>query len=238
LLGAAGSEQSAGRSIRKVTLPLTKEIPEMSDKYLWLVYVGLAGLSWGVYVPTIFFGGGELSVKGLPPASARLMSILCVGVAYFVIGVLFPLAMFLSGKFPPPTPLKATGLIFSGLAGVAGAVGAICVIFASQSAAKAAVDAGHAPETYRIYIAPLIFGLAPVITTIVSTLWHPRVSWYHFEAKMPHPLLWAGIILVGVGAALVLYSKELGETAQAKSPAPAHVGQIAETGQPAPDANP
>src|SRR5262245_32675099 len=57
----------------------------------WLLYVGLAGLAWGTYVPLIFYGGNEL---GKPPGS-RLMAILCVGVAYFVIAVLLPLGMFL-----------------------------------------------------------------------------------------------------------------------------------------------
>jgi hypothetical protein len=219
----------------------------MSDKYLWLVYVALAGLSWGIYVPVIFYGGSELG-KG---ANARLMAILCVGIAYFVIGVLFPLAMFLTGQFEWPT-LKATGLVFSSLAGVSGAVGAICVIFATQSAVVAAqtnpefkakdaelaqlrTELQEHPERtaelqpqfdearseltrltgrYRLFIAPLIFGLAPVINTLVSLLWHPRAGeWFHVGFKMPHPLLWVGIILVGVGAALVLYSKEAGEAA-------------------------
>ena len=45
----------------------------MLDKYQWLVYVGLAGLSWGVYVPLIAYGGKELSGPG-----ARLMAFLCV----------------------------------------------------------------------------------------------------------------------------------------------------------------
>jgi hypothetical protein len=35
---------------------------------------------------------------------------------------------------------------------------------------------------------------------------------------MPHPLLWVGIILVGVGAGLVLYSKELTEASEPKAP--------------------
>src|SRR2546427_8273967 len=100
---------------------------------MWLFYVILAGLSWGTYVPIIFYGGNELGGK----ANARLMAILCVGIAYFVIGVVFPLAMFLSGQFEWPA-LKTTGLLFSGLAGVSGAVGAICVIFATQSAIAAA----------------------------------------------------------------------------------------------------
>src|SRR5436305_6261696 len=130
----------------------------MPDKYLWIVYVGLAGLAWGTYVPIIFYGGSELGGK----ANARLLAILCVGIAYFVIGVLFPLAMFFTGQYAWPE-MKPGGLIFSSLAGVAGAVGAICVIFASKSAVGAATEANLPPGTYRLYIAPLIFGLAPVI---------------------------------------------------------------------------
>jgi hypothetical protein len=191
-------------------------------KYEWLIYVGLAGLAWGTYVPIIFYGGKELGSA----SNARLMAIMCVGVAYAVIGILLPLIAFQSGwqKWPA---VNSTGLIFSGLAGVAGAVGAICVVFAT----KAAVDAGRAlPEpdinAYKVYIAPLIFGLAPVINVVVSIFWHPQDgSPFHFGLKMPHPLLWLGIILVGAGAALVLYAKEVSETPAPKtSPSTAHAG--------------
>ncbi len=181
----------------------------MSEKYTWLLYVALAGLAWGTYVPIIFYGGSELGGK----PNARLMAILCVGGAYFVIGVLFPLALYLTGQYEWPK-LETTGLIFSSLAGVAGAVGAICVIFATQAAMQSAREAHLDPNTYKVFIAPLIFGLAPVINTLISTVWHPtKGDPFHFGIKMPHPLLWVGILLVGVGAALVLYSKELTETA-------------------------
>src|ERR1700733_7534515 len=118
------------------------------DKYEWLFYVGMAGLAWGTYVPIIFYGGNELG--GRP--NARLMAVLCVGLAYFVIGVIFPLIAFLSGWQDWPA-MKPTGLVFSGLAGVAGALGAIGVIFAT----KAAVAAGNAlpepdPNAYKVYI--------------------------------------------------------------------------------------
>jgi hypothetical protein len=179
------------------------------ERYLWLVYVGLAGLAWGTYVPLIAYGGGELGGR----SNARLMAILCVGVAYFVIGVLFPLAMFMSGQYPWPE-LKGTGLTFSGLAGVAGAVGALCVIYATAEARTAATSAGVNPDSYRLYIAPLIFGLAPVINTLVSTVWHPKPgNAFNFGLEEgPGWKLWVGILLVGAGAALVLFSKEEAET--------------------------
>jgi drug/metabolite transporter (DMT)-like permease len=184
----------------------------MLERYAWLLYVGLAGLAWGTYVPLIFYGGNELGGK---PGS-RFMAILCVGVAYFVIGVVFPLYLFLTGQYEWPD-MKTTGLVFSALAGVAGAVGAICVIFASKSAVGAARAANLDPATYRLYIAPLIFGLAPVINTLVSTLWHPRPGApMHFALEVPGWKMWVGIILVGLGAALVLFSKEEAEAGAAK----------------------
>lgn len=185
----------------------------MLDKNVWLLYVALAGLAWGTYVPFIFYGGNELG--GTTPATAlgaRLMAILCVGVAYFVLAILIPLAMFLTNRAPWPES-SANGLIFSGLAGVAGAVGAICVIFATRAAMRTGTDA-------RLYIGPLIFGLAPIINTLVSSIWHPRPGTpFHFEVVMPGWKLWVGIVLVGIGAALVLFSKEEAETGQKKSAA-------------------
>jgi hypothetical protein len=185
-------------------------------KYEWLLYVGLAGLAWGTYVPVIFYGGNELTAK--PGASPRLMAILCVGIAYFVIGVLFPLLMFTTnwgGAKWSEVNFTTTGLVFASLAGVAGAVGAICVVFATQSAMAAGRELTPPnPAAFRVFIAPLIFGLAPVINVVVTVFWRPeKGNAAHFGFEMPHPLLWVGIILIGVGAGLVLYSKEIAEAA-------------------------
>lgn len=193
----------------------------VSTKYEWLLYVIIAGLAWGTYVPLIFYGGSELIPPGKPPTGGRLMAILCVGIAYFVIAVLFPLGMFLTRQAEWPD-MKTTGLVFSSLAGVAGAIGALCVIFASRAAVTAAREANINPDTFRIFIAPLIFGLAPVINTLVSTVWHPRRDQpFHFELVLPDWKLLLGIVLVGVGAFLVLFSKEQAETQKKHSGGPA-----------------
>ena len=115
------------------------------------------------------------------------MAILCVGVAYFVIGVLLPAAyLFADRASRVAGRARTTGLVFSGLAGVAGAVGAICVIFATKAAVDAASEAGLPPATYKVYIAPLIFGLAPVINTLVSIVWHPKTGQpFHFGFDLP-----------------------------------------------------
>ncbi len=191
------------------------------DKYLWLVFVAIAGLSWGTYVPIIFYGGTELSTKP-GTIGGRLASILCVGCAYFVLAVLIPLALMATRDDAKPQ-WATNGLIFSGLAGVAGAVGAICVIFASKAAVDAAKLEGINPATYRIYIAPLIFALAPTINTVVSLFWHPKAGDpFHFGLEhMPGIKLLMGITLVAVGSFLVLLSKEEAEAGASKGKAPA-----------------
>jgi hypothetical protein len=191
-----------------------------SDK-TWLIYVAIAGLAWGTYVPLVFFGGSELKS---PPGNVggRLTSILCVGIAYFVLAVAIPILLISFGDsktYSWPT-ITTNGLVFSSLAGVAGAVGAICVIFGS----KAAIDAGRAinpadPNMFRIYLAPLIFALAPLINTLVSLVWHPDAKtgeWFHFGFEMPSWKLVVGIVLVGAGSFLVLLSKEEAEAAKSK----------------------
>jgi hypothetical protein len=207
-------------------------------KYEWLIWVGLAGLSWGTYVPLIFYGGSELGGK---PAS-RILAILCVGVAYVLIGVIFPLvylfALTPAEQRPEPNGL---GLLFSGLAGAAGALGAICVIFATKSAIAAArfvAQEGGTAVNYKLYIAPLIFGLAPVINTLVSVVWHPKSGQpFHFALVVPGWKLWLGIFLVGAGAALVLYSKEQAEAVHPPAKGPAAVAATPSP-QPAPETSP
>jgi hypothetical protein len=204
----------------------------MKNEWLW--YVLLAGLSWGTYVPLIFYGGSELGGK----PGARIMAILCVGVAYFVIAVLFPLYLFLSSQQEWPD-LKTTGLVFSALAGVAGAVGALCVVFATKAAVvemASAKAAGLAPLNYKFLIGPLIFGLAPVINTLVSLVWHPQPGQpFHFGLEtLPGWKLWLGIVLVGAGAFLVLFAKEESESAKGPASKPATVAPAEPSPSPAP----
>jgi hypothetical protein len=186
----------------------------------WWGYVVLAGLAWGTYVPIIFYGGTELTTRP-GTIGGRLASILCVGVAYFVLGVVIPVVLMGLRDDAKPD-WKTNGLVFSALAGVAGAVGAICVIFASKAAVDAAKAEGVNPATYRVFIAPLIFALAPMINTILSLIWHPQPGdpW-HFGFEVPGWKLPVGILLVAVGTFLVLKSKEDMEASKgAPKPAP------------------
>ena len=186
----------------------------------WWGYVVAAGLAWGVYVPLIFYGGTELTTRP-GTVGGRLASILCVGGAYVVMAVVVPLALMATREDARPE-WKLHGLIFSGLAGVMGAVGAICVIFASKAAVDQALEDGVNPATYRIYIAPLIFCLAPLINTLLSLVWHPDKDtgvWNEFHFEMPSWHLPLGILLVAAGTFLVLYSKESAEANKPAKPA-------------------
>lgn len=188
----------------------------------WWGYVIGAGLAWGTYVPLVFFGGVELTPLKPGSIGGRLASILCVGIAYFLLAVVIPVVLMMIRDDAKPE-WKTAGLVFSGLAGVAGAVGAICVIFASKAAVDAAKAEGINPATYRIYIAPLIFALAPAINTLLSLVWHPKSGDpFHFAFEMPGWKLPVGILLVAAGTFLVLYSKEEAEAAKGgPKPAPA-----------------
>ena len=178
------------------------------ESRIWMVFVALAGLCWGVYVPLIAQGGKELK--------SSYASFLCVGIAYFLIAILFPIAiLWYRGKAPQFT---VSGTTLAILAGIAGALGALCVIFATFEF-----------KGPRIYVAPVIFALAPVINTLVSLFWHPEQSPLHFglPKETPHWTLYVGILLAGLGAGLVLFSKEYAEASHAKSAKPAAPATVA-----------
>src|ERR1700740_2701168 len=87
---------------------------------MWIVFVIGAVLSWGVYGPVLHKGQTQL---GNP-----LKALLCVGVAYFLIGVLVPVVGLSSqgglGGF------STAGSLWAGIGGALGAVGAVCIIYA------------------------------------------------------------------------------------------------------------
>lgn len=204
-----------------------------SDK-TWLMFVVIAGIAWGTYVPIIFYGGQELTTKP-GTIGGRLASILCVGIAYFFMAVVIPLVL-MSVRDDAKPEWKMNGLIFSSLAGIMGAVGAICVIFASKAATEAAKAEGVNPAQYRMYIAPLIFSLAPAINTLMSLIWHPKPgNPWHFGFEMPGWKLPLGIVFVMIGTFLVLFSKE--EVEASKAP-PKKDAPLNPAPTPAPEAEP
>jgi hypothetical protein len=142
----------------------------------WVIFVAGAILSWGAYGALLHLGQTQL---GNP-----LKALLCVGVAYFLIGVLLPVAALSSqGQL---SGFGTQGLINATVAGALGAAGAACIIWAFRT--------GGLP----VYVMPLVFGGAPIVNVAVSMLIHPPKS-------ALNPMLFVGFLLASIGAGLVLY---------------------------------
>ena len=142
----------------------------------WVIFVAGAVLSWGAYGALLHLGQTQL---GNP-----LKALLCVGIAYFLIGVVVPvLGLSAQGSL---SGFNSNGSITATTAGALGAAGAACIIWAFKT--------GGLP----IYVMPLVFGGAPIINVLISVFIHPP--------KNPiNPMLDVGFMLASVGAAMVLY---------------------------------
>jgi uncharacterized membrane protein len=146
----------------------------------WVLLAIGAALSWGLYGPALH--GGQVKL-GSP-----FRALLCVGLAYMVIGVLVPLVALASQGELSARGWTASGFTQATLAGGLGAIGAVFIIYAFRS--------GGLPT----YVMPLVFGGAPVVNVLFSMYLHP-------PKVAPNPLLWVGMLLVAIGASLVLYFK-------------------------------
>lgn len=145
---------------------------------MWILFAAGAALSWGVY--------GVVLHKGQVALGNPMRALLCVGVAYFLIGVLVPVgALAQQGQLGG---FHAGGTTLATLAGVLGAIGAVCIIYAFK--------AGGLPT----YVMPLVFGGAPLVNVLVS-------MWTHPPKTAPNPLLYVGFLLAAAGAGMVLYFK-------------------------------
>ena len=113
-----------------------------------------------------------------------LKALLCVGVAYFLIGVIIP-AVTLSSQ-GAMSGFTTNGTILATIAGALGAAGAACIIWAFRS--------GGLP----FYVMPLVFGGAPIINVLIAMTLHP-------PKDAVNPMLYAGFLLASIGAAMVLY---------------------------------
>src|SRR5262249_55529925 len=85
----------------------------------WTVFVAGAVLSWGLY--------GALRYQGQVQLGNPLKALLCVGAAYFLVGVIVPVgALSAQGGL---SGFSTGGLILATTAGALGAAGAICIIW-------------------------------------------------------------------------------------------------------------
>jgi hypothetical protein len=168
-------------------------------KFSVIASIALTAVCWGVYGPVLHIGQQAMEMS-------RLRAFLCVGLAYFVIAVIAPLVMLRGME--TDKAFSMTGVFWSSLAGAAGAVGALGIILAMSNGGK------------PVYVMPLVFGLAPVVnsffTIYVNRKWDEISPWFL-----------SGLILVGMGAAMVLFF--------APSSGPAHGAPAKKEGSVAPE---
>lgn len=164
----------------------------------FLSFVGLTVLCWGIYGPVLHQGQHAMGADG---KLSSLRPYICVGAAYFLIAVIFPIAILATKGEKGSWTLG--GFIWSFGAGAIGALGALGIILAFKFQGK------------PTYVMPLVFGLAPVVNTF-CTMFFSR------NFKEASALFYTGVLIVAIGAAgvLILKPKEAakeghGETAKA-----------------------
>ena len=93
---------------------------ERKHSMVWVIFAVGAVLAWGVYGPALH--------KGQTQLGSPLKALLCVGVAYFLIGVLVPvLGLSSQGGV---NGFNTGGSVWAGIGGALGAIGAVCIIYA------------------------------------------------------------------------------------------------------------
>jgi hypothetical protein len=150
----------------------------------WMWFVLMTIVCWGAYVPAIHLGQAAIRESGAK--NAGLWGLLIIGLAYFLVAVIAPVAILGAQQSLTPMP-SGKGFSIALLAGALGAIGALGVILAVMNANP-------------IVVPPLVFSGAPIVATIVGMLLH----------KPDKPIEWqffAGILLAAAGAAMVLRYK-------------------------------
>ena len=142
----------------------------------WVVFVAGAVLSWGAY--------GAMLHQGQTQLGNPLKALLCVGVAYFLIGVIVPVVGLSSqNSLSEFDTARADHGHHGRRAGRH-----------RRRVHHLAFRTGGLP----IYVMPLVFGGAPIVNVIVTMFIHPPKS-------AINPMLFVGFLLASIGAGMVLY---------------------------------
>jgi len=156
-------------------------------------------LCWGLYGSVLQWGQMGMAIKPVQIGKAtepgqagmstevgqiaRLRPFVCVGLAYFLIGVIVPAVwLYLRGEEGDWT---VTGIVWSLAGGALGALGAFGVVMAFYFGGR------------PVYVMPLVFGGAPVVNAFLTIYLAGRM-------REIGPLFLAGLIMVILGAVTVL----------------------------------
>jgi hypothetical protein len=188
----------------------------MQKSVLLVISIALTILCWGMYGPVLQWG--QLGMSTVPGHPALLRPFVCVGLAYFLIGVIVPgIWLYLYGEKGDWT---INGIGWSLAGGALGAVGALGIIMAFKFGGQPA------------YVMPLVFGGAPVINAFLTIFLAGRM-------KEIGPVFLAGLVMVILGAVTVLmFAPHAPSAAAAAAPAtpPPAADAAASSTTPAPTA--
>ena len=150
----------------------------------FLVFVIMTFICWGLYGPVLHVG--QETMGGGGGQKSLLRPFICVGFAYFLIAVVFPMIVLaVKGE---KGFWSASGFFWSFFAGAVGAIGALGIILAFKFQGK------------PFYVMPLVFGLAPIVNTLVTMAMARAFK----QASVP---FYIAILIVAIGAAGVLINK-------------------------------
>jgi hypothetical protein len=149
------------------------------------VFALCTALFWGVYGPLLQKGHQYMGTEG------RMRPFICVGIAYLLVAIVAPIVVMYTMGIDRGEGLfhgwTVSGIAWSILAGSVGALGAFTLLMA--------IGAGGPPST--IYIMPIVFGCAPVVSTLTS-------MYFNNTFNKISPFFAAGLILVAAGAITIL----------------------------------
>jgi len=149
----------------------------MKDFMYVIGAIALSVVCWGSYGPILHKGSTAM-------AGDRWRAFLCVGIAYFIIAVVVPLVILYTRD--QPGVWSGSGAMWSLGGGAAGAIGALGIILAFNFGGKPG------------YVMPLVFGCAPVVNAFLAI--YLAGTW-----KDVSPMFLAGLVIVALGAAMVLF---------------------------------
>jgi hypothetical protein len=148
------------------------------------IFAFCTALFWGTYGPILSRG------HHLMEGGGRLRPFICVGFAYFLVAIVGPIVVMYTTGHDKGQGLFSgwtfSGILWSTIAGGVGALGAFTLIMAL----------GAGGPTSPIYVMPIVFGCAPVVSALTTMYLSPpeKIS----------PFFAAGLILVAVGAVTTL----------------------------------
>ena len=127
-----------------------------NNVFLASVFALCTALFWGTYGPILSRGHHLMGTEG------RFRPFICVGIAYLLVAIIGPIVVMYTAGIDKGAGLfhgwTMSGFVWSTIAGGVGALGAFTLIMALGAGGRASPS----------YVMPLVFGFAPVISTLTT----------------------------------------------------------------------